>query len=208
MELRNCPGADPWASRDEGGPSGEMDQKREVGLGEGRGREERTFSRWKRGEVIFFGLSSAFFLFMSFEALGQLGHGRPGEMGSGVWPLIALSACLGLSGLQVYLSWKSSAKALSPPEEVLESKPRRKELVLAVVVFALYLLAIPWLGFFLSTFLFVPAVSWALGERRTRVLVLGAIVVTGAILGLFGWFISIPFPKGVGIFASLSRLLH
>ncbi len=185
-----------------------MNRNKEDGPGEEKGREHGSSSVHKRREAVFFGVCSAFFLFMSFQALGQLGHGRRGEIGSGVWPLVALSACLGLSGLQVCLSWKSSAKAPSPLEEVSESKPRRRQLVLAILVFASYLFAIPWLGFFPSTFLFVPAVSWALGERRIRVLVLGAIVVTGAILGLFGWLISIPFPKGIGMFASISRLLH
>lgn len=165
-------------------------------------------SRLWSAEVAFFGISAIFFLLMAFQAMRELGHGRQGEIGSGLWPLLALSACLGLSVLQVYLSWKSSRKTRSSSRAARGERPRKKELILAVVVFGIYLIAIPWLGFFLATFLFVPSVAWALGERRFRVLALGAIVVTGAILALFGWFISIPFPRGVGLFESLSRLLQ
>jgi hypothetical protein len=48
----------------------------------------------------------------------------------------------------------------------------------------------------------------ALGERRKWVLILSPILVTAIIIIIFGKFIAIPFPRGVEIFATLSRFVY
>ena len=46
-----------------------------------------------------------------------------------------------------------------------------------------------------------------LGERRKWVVIFSPLLVTVFILVVFSKFISIPFPKGIGVFAELSRYL-
>lgn len=72
----------------------------------------------------------------------------------------------------------------------------------------LYILAAPWIGFVLSTFLFVFAFAVSLGERRKTVLVVSPFLVTALVVVIFAKFITIPFPRGVGAFAAFSRLFY
>jgi len=167
-----------------------------------------------RGEIIFFAGCLLFFGFMFHEALGQVGHGRAGEVGSGLWPLLALGACTVLSGARLaFILLKSrQARTRRPPTDEEGAggghAPDHAKVALTMVSFLAYLLAIPWIGFMLGTLLFVPALTLALGERRAVVLMVSPFVLTGIILLVFARFIAIPFPKGVGIFATLSRLLY
>jgi putative tricarboxylic transport membrane protein len=72
----------------------------------------------------------------------------------------------------------------------------------------LYIAAMPWIGFVLSTFLFVFVFAVSLGERRKLVLSVSPFLVTAMIVAVFAKFITIPFPRGVGMFAAFSRLFY
>ena len=77
-----------------------------------------------------------------------------------------------------------------------------------MVCFLLYLVVMPWIGFVLSTFIYIPAFALALGERRRSVIFISPFLLTAIIVAVFAKFITIPFPKGVGIFAEFSRLFY
>ena len=167
----------------------------------------------KKGEIVFFGCCVAFFGFMLVEALGLMGEGRPGEIGSGTWPLLALGASTGLSVLLLVASIKKSRRAAEPaaapaPEARAEVRRQRITVALSSACFLAYMIAVPYVGFILATFLFIPAFALALGERRKTVLLIAPVVLTAIIMGLFAKFITIPFPKGVGVFAVFSRLFY
>lgn len=167
----------------------------------------------KRKEGVFFATCLAFFCLMLYEALGQMGRGRAGEIGSGVWPFMALGGCALLSGVRLIqcLRRRGAHSSENRREEDQTSgipHVRHKAVLLTMVSFLAYLVAIPWIGFILATLLFVPAVSASLGERRWGVLVISPFVLTVAIGAVFAKFIAIPFPKGVGIFAAFSRLFY
>lgn len=166
-----------------------------------------------RKESMFFAACVAFFGFMLYEALGQIGRGRPGEIGSGFWPLLALSGCVLLSGVRLIQCLRRGG-AQGPhkhgEQEQSSGKPevRQNAVLLTMACFLAYVVAIPWMGFVLATFLFVPGVSVCLGERRWKVLVISPFVLTAVIVAVFARFISIPFPRGAGILADLSRLFY
>jgi uncharacterized membrane protein (DUF485 family) len=168
----------------------------------------------KKGEIIFSGVCVAFFGFMLFETLDLLEKGRAGEMGSGLWPFLALSAATVLSLLLMIASVKKARAAAregnSQPtaEDIAEKKRQRITVALSIVCFLAYILLMPWIGFILATLLYVLAFALALGERRRWVLTLSPLLVTAVIMGVFAKFITIPFPKGVGIFADFSRLIY
>jgi len=56
--------------------------------------------------------------------------------------------------------------------------------------------------------LFALGCMWALEERRPWVLVGSPILITALVLVVFAKFISMPLPKGVGLFADFSRLFY
>jgi putative effector of murein hydrolase len=66
----------------------------------------------------------------------------------------------------------------------------------------------PWIGFILSTLLFIPAFTLALEERRKMVLIISPFLITAITILVFARFITIPFPKGVGVFAAFSRFFY
>lgn len=168
----------------------------------------------KKGEIVFGALCVAFFSFMFYEAVKLHGVGRFGEVGSGFWPMLSLgvSVLLSLCWLIVTLGkfFRAKGKAAEEPlpEMIAEAWSRRKKVALSVVCILVYIVVMPWIGFVLSTFLFIPAFALALEERRKLVLILSPFLVTAITIFVFARFISIPFPKGVGLFTEFSRLFY
>jgi putative tricarboxylic transport membrane protein len=168
----------------------------------------------KKGEAVLSAVCVVFFSFMFYEALELRGLGRFGETGSGFWPLLALSASILLSlgwligNLTRYAAGRGMAAAEPTPEAVAEAWRRRRKVGLSAASLLLYIIAMPWIGFILATFLFIPAFALGLNERRPWVLAVSPVLVTGIIILVFAKFITIPLPKGVGIFAAFSRVFY
>ena len=166
----------------------------------------------KKGEIVFFAICVAFFGFMFYEGLDLAGQGRAGEIGSGLWPLLAIGAsalfsiALLISSVKKYRG-EGTAEDRTP-EAIGEQKRQRITVTLSVVTFLIYMVVIPWLGFIFSTLVYIPIFALALGERRKSVLLISPFLLTGIIIAVFAKFITIPFPKGVGIFAEFSRLFY
>ena len=168
----------------------------------------------KKGEIVFSGVCVAFFGFMLFETLDLLGQGRPGEVGSGLWPFMSLSVSLVLSALMLIAAVKKHRAAAGEPppelsaEAIVEKRHQRTTVTLSIVTFLAYILVMPWIGFILATLIYILAFALALGERRRWVLAVSPFLVTAVIIGVFAKFITIPFPKGIGVFAEFSRLFY
>jgi len=103
---------------------------------------------------------------------------------------------------------RDAAAPESTAEAIAEKKRQRTTVTLSIVCFLAYILVTPWIGFILATLLYVLAFALSLGERRRWVLALSPFLVTAVIMGVFAKFITIPFPKGIGIFADFSRLFY
>jgi cytochrome c oxidase subunit IV len=166
----------------------------------------------KKGEIVFFAICVAFFGFMFYEGLDLAGQGRAGEIGSGLWPLLAIGASALFSVALLISSVKKhrgeGTAEDRTPEAIAEQKRQRITVTLSVVTFLIYMVVIPWLGFIFSTLVYIPIFALALGERRKSVLLISPFLLTGIIIAVFAKFITIPFPKGVGIFAEFSRLFY
>jgi len=174
----------------------------------------------KKGEVVFSAVCVVFFGFMAVQTLELLGKGRPSEMGSGSWPMLLLSAgamlSLGLLALNLikFLKKRNAGEARIPAGaaggagEDGAAASVRKKVSLCIVALLLYILILPYAGFVLSTGLFALGCMWALEERRPWVLVGSPILITALVLVVFAKFISMPLPKGVGLFADFSRLFY
>jgi len=170
----------------------------------------------KRDEIIGNVVIVSFFIFMLANSFKLQEIRRFGEMGSGFWPILILSAAVILSGVLLisslvgYLKAKRQGSGEPPlsPEAAEALKIRRKKIALSVLLLLLYIVVMPWIGFGLSTLFYVPAFILVLGERRKLVLILSPLLVTVFVILIFSRFIAIPFPKGVGIFAAFSRLFY
>ncbi|MBI5577606.1 MAG: tripartite tricarboxylate transporter TctB family protein [Deltaproteobacteria bacterium] len=167
----------------------------------------------KKGEIIFSAMCIAFFGFMLFETFELLGQGRPGEVGSGLWPFMALATSTLLSVLMLISSIRRSSAA-GPgaqdltAEAIAEKRRARITVSLSVVCFLVYIIVMPWFGFIIATLLYIFVFALILGERRRWVLAISPVLMTTVIMGVFAKFITIPFPKGIGVFAEFSRLFY
>ncbi len=168
----------------------------------------------KRGEMAFSAASAAFFAFFLWQSLKLFGQGRPGEVGSGLWPFMSLAAATLLSLAMLISNIRSarqdSGRAGQPEtaEEAAERSRWMRTVALCMVCLLVYIVAMPLIGFLLSTLLFIPSFAWVLGERRRLVLLVSPFMLTGLVIAVFARFITIPFPKGMGVFAELSRWFH
>jgi putative tricarboxylic transport membrane protein len=167
----------------------------------------------KKGEIIFSAVCIAFFGFMLFETFELLGQGRPGEVGSGLWPFMALAISTLLSIL-ILISNIRKSKSGGPgaqeltAEAIAEKRRARITVTLSVLCFLTYIIVTPWIGFIIATLLYIFVFALILGERRRWVLATSPVLMTAVIMGVFAKFITIPFPKGIGVFAEFSRLFY
>jgi len=170
----------------------------------------------KRDEIVANIVIIAFFIFMLINSFKLHAIRRFGEMGSGFWPMLTLSAAtllsiiLLISTITKHLKEKkkSSVEVTISKEAFVDLKNRRKKFVLSVILLLIYIIIMPWIGFVLSTLIYVLAFPLALEERRKYVLIISPILVTALLIIIFAKFIVIPFPRGVGIFAAFSRLIY
>jgi putative tricarboxylic transport membrane protein len=167
----------------------------------------------KKGEVIFSAVCIAFFGFMLFETFELLGQGRPGEVGSGLWPFMALaistllSILILIANIRKYKAGGPGAQELTA-EAIAEKRRARITVTLSIVCFLTYIIVTPWIGFIIATLLYILVFALILGERRRWVLAISPVLMTAVIMGVFAKFITIPFPKGIGVFAEFSRLFY
>ena len=168
----------------------------------------------KKGEIVFSAVCVGFFAFMLTQTMELLGQGRAGEVGSGFWPLLSLAAATALSAvwllknLAAYAREKPRTAGEASPEAIAGARDRRRKVGLSVACLLGYIVLMPWIGFILSTMLFILTFILALEERRMKVLAISPVLITAAIIVVFAKFITIPLPKGMGIFAAFSRFFY
>ncbi|MBW1648842.1 MAG: tripartite tricarboxylate transporter TctB family protein [Deltaproteobacteria bacterium] len=66
-----------------------------------------------------------------------------------------------------------------------------------VILIAIYLALIPWLGFYSASFLAYGAFSVALGSRKVGWVLCGAVVVPAIVYVIFSYFLKLELPSGV-----------
>lgn len=164
----------------------------------------------RRNRLIANGAVFVFFLLMLIHAFSLHEIRRFGEVGSGFWPLLVLSSATLLSFILWIKEWRLKGVEMEegPEEKEGHSRETRVKVILSILCLLLYVIVMPFIGFILSTLLFVFPLIFVLGERRKWILMLSPPLVTGLIVLVFGKLISMPLPKGVGVFAAFSRLFY
>ena len=168
----------------------------------------------QKGEVALSAVCVAFFSFMLTQAVALHGVGRFGEVGSGFWPLLSLGASTLLSviwlisNLAKYSRKKEKDTEETTPEDIADAWSRRRKVWLGLACLLVYIVTMPWIGFILSSALFILAFVLVLDERRKTVLIISPLLITAVIIIVFAKFITMPLPRGVGVFAAFSRLFY
>lgn len=168
----------------------------------------------KKDEMAISALCALFFAFMLVKSLALLGQGRAGEVGSGFWPVASLSGALAMSliwmfkNVIAYQKGKDEAGGGSKAVEKTDVWDPRRKVILSILCLIAYIVLLPLIGFILSTMVFILSFILSLGERRNLVLIISPILITAVVVAVFARFITIPLPRGAGIFAAFSRFFY
>jgi putative tricarboxylic transport membrane protein len=76
-------------------------------------------------------------------------------------------------------------------------KEGARKVILMLAVFILYLLVMSSVGFYLTTFIYLPVMIWLLGVRKIKVVVLSTFFVLIFIYLVFSAFLKVPIPEGI-----------
>jgi len=170
----------------------------------------------KKDELIANGVAVLFFGFMLLYSFRMQGVRRFGDMGSEFWPIMILSGALILSIALLIGNFRKYRKEVKDgaaseflsDEAALVLKQGRRKYWLSVICLLGYIIVMPWIGFILSTFIFVYAFILSLEERRKLVLALSPALVTALTVVVFGRFLNLPLPRGGEFLAALSRFIY
>jgi len=173
-------------------------------------KEQNMKRREMIGEMILTGLIVLTSIFLIVETGNFPVYQSKGLVGPALWPRIVLMMLI-LLGLIVMtdLIGRMAKKSSSPRINAEESQERILPRVFIVMAFCiLYTLLMKTFGFLLISLAFQVLTLWVMGVRRPKSLILGPVLLTAALYGLFIRILHNPLPRGVGIFYDISRVLY
>lgn len=106
----------------------------------------------------------------------------------------ALSLTLFLTSVMLVVQ-ALRGKALKGLEEINQQGLVRAAVTLVIGVG--YVFAMNFLGFYLSTAIFLYVVMMYLGQKKLGVRIVVSVLVASAVYGLFHYFLKIPLPEGI-----------
>lgn len=130
----------------------------------------------------------------------------PPGLGPGAWPAAALWLMALFSALWLVSEWRRAraGRPVTNPAATSDEPYSMGKALVGIGLIALYGWALAWIGFALTSALFIMV--WCIygGTRKPLVFVPVALVGTGALLWLFMGLALMPLSRGTGIFDSFS----
>lgn len=140
----------------------------------------------------------------------------PGTMGADVWPkvlLVMLIILLSFNIIKVYRSkWKSGEKSQSSEKSqansILISEMYKNKFLWGSIILLAYSLLLEFLGFILSTILFMLAYMTLLSEKRWWFKAIAGVATAFVLYALFAKILMVSLPRGVGILRDFALWLE
>lgn len=173
-----------------------------------------------RANIIVGILTILFSVFFLVVALGIPESRSSVAVGPAEWPIMVLAFMLVMGVLLVITSVLKQRKAVHTglaDDEVTEvtqlAVKKNNNIVtggqwIIVLMIAGYILLLPIIGFLFVTPLLFILLAWLLGLRKKILLVSFTIISSGVFILLFIYLLNIPFPRGVGIFRTMSFFVY
>lgn len=136
--------------------------------------------------------------------------GRPGQLGPDVWPRAVLVLLMVVCGLAIVRRTLFADDAAPTPLAQGDGEPaaaaQRFPWCLAggIALTIAYVLALDWLGFFVSTVLYLALFMLVGRYRRTRVVAAASVIGSLAFVFVFMKIVYVSLPLGRGPFKALS----
>lgn len=128
------------------------------------------------------------------------------------WPYILLTLMFVLGAYGIIKTFIKSKK--SNVTETRESEePGRRVFnlsipMLSLVTVIIYVVLLNFIGFVISTILFLYGISFLLGAKKQVGTIIFSVITTVVFIVLFSVILQIPLPRGTGIFRELSLLIY
>ncbi|MFZ7101566.1 MAG: tripartite tricarboxylate transporter TctB family protein [Peptococcaceae bacterium] len=134
------------------------------------------------------------------------------SVGPAFWPR-AVTVLLMVFGVILVLkavakNRKLPAGAGNSPEEPGVKEARPQNLWISFIALAVYACTLNIIGFVLATFSYFAFNVWIMGIRRLAILVPVVFLLTGVLVWLFPYTLSVPLPRGSGVFRNLTLLFY
>ena len=153
-------------------------------------------------------------LFIDGFGYPELPAGMPD---AGFWSRIVGALLMFFSALALresFINWRKIQKL--PPDQRPKKEDAkgydpqgRTRLLITLAVLSLYIfVGLPYIGFILSTLIFIPALMLGLGNRKPITIALNTIGTVVVCYAVFIRLMMIPMPRGVGIFWNFSVLFY
>ena len=146
-------------------------------------------------------------------AAARIETGTAGRIGPDVWPkaILAFMALLCVYEITRRLLTRGSEGAASLVKmgdaAAAPRETRPAMLAAGIALIAAYVVAVPWIGFFAATALFLAAFTWVGGFRRPVAVAVLALAGSLALVVVFMRIAYISLPLGEGPFRTLSLAL-
>jgi hypothetical protein len=138
------------------------------------------------------GVAIAVALLAASRELGTVA--APGQLSPAFWPRLVLVGLILACVARAAEAVRARAAAATGPRPPLPLGP----LAAGVLAIVLYVLLAPWLGFPLTTALFIVAFMLLCGARGAVGIGLNAVLGTVVLLYVFVKLVYLPLPKGAG----------
>lgn len=160
------------------------------------------------GELLFNVLLLVFFIVMGSYSMDIRIEAE--HSGARYWPLVMIIAVIVLLLIKIVKIWKAL-----PKEErrfnlsIFKLNERGvQKLLLTLAWLMLYIIALPYAGYVLSTIIFFAGMAWLIGAKKIPVIVLSSIGITAVVWAIFVWGLGVHPPRGVGFLEKFSIWLE
>lgn len=139
-------------------------------------------------ELVAAGIFAALFAFLFFEGIGY--SGRSAYMPTAATGIGLLMCCFwALTSVRMLIAGQAEYFDVKVSDGV--------RFALISVAGSLYVAGFIWLGFFTSTVIMVPAVTWVLGYREPKAIALTILGFTFVLYVVFRLLLTIPLPREI-----------
>jgi putative tricarboxylic transport membrane protein len=127
----------------------------------------------------------------------RLGIGKLGQPGVGLFPFIAGAGLSLVTFFPAVKKFVVAKKAYDRDEGQKFFGQSILNVLLSILALVIYVFTLPWLGYLLSTFIFLAILFKIAGFRKWIFILPIAFIASSATYTLFYYWLSVRFPKGI-----------
>ncbi len=165
-------------------------------------------------DLVIAGSALVFALFFWLLA-GQIPRGRVvAGLGASFWPVLLLGLLAFCAILLVIRTFRKRKEVGKDVGSAVTNNDDSSEIAyphnfwVTLVLMSGYTYIMTIIGFVLATPLFIGLSSWIMGFRRTKFLVPISLLLSLALVYVFPKALSVPLPRGIGFFRTISLFFY